>query len=71
MERPPLTDEDGEVRELTADDFKKLRPLAEVDPGLIEAMKAMRNTGGRPRAETRDQTVTPCVSSSNGAGSSG
>ncbi len=52
MNRPPLTDEDGEVRELTAEDFQHMRPLAEVDPGLIDAMKAMRNKGGRPRAET-------------------
>ena len=33
----PLTDEDGEVRELTAEDFKGMRPLSEVDPGLVEA----------------------------------
>ena len=62
--RPPLTDKDGEVRELTYEDFKHMRPLAEVDPGLIEAMKAMRDRlskdgrsperprGGRPKAET-------------------
>lgn len=51
MNRPPLTDEDGEVRELTADDFKDMRPIAEVDPGLADAMKAMRNKGGRPKVE--------------------
>ena len=62
--RPPLTDKDGEVRELTYEDFKHMRPLAEVDPGMIEAMKAMRDRlskdgrsperprGGRPKAET-------------------
>jgi hypothetical protein len=41
--QPPLTDKDGEVRELTYEDFKHMRPLAEVDPGMIEAMKAMRD----------------------------
>jgi hypothetical protein len=39
--RPPLTDEEGEVRELTVEDFKRFRPIAEVDPGMIEAMKLM------------------------------
>jgi uncharacterized protein (DUF4415 family) len=52
MDRPPLTDEEGEVRELTADDFKLMKPLAEVEPGLAEAMQTMRNKGGRPKAET-------------------
>jgi hypothetical protein len=41
--RLPLTDKDGEVRELTYEDFKHMRPLAEVDLGMIEAMKAMRD----------------------------
>lgn len=51
MNRLSLTDEDGEVRELTADDLKTMRPVAEVDPGLADAMKAMRNKGGRPKVE--------------------
>ena len=51
MDRPPLTDEDGEVRELTAEDFKDFRPIEEVHPGLADAMKAMRNKGGRPKVE--------------------
>ena len=49
MQRPPLTDRDGEVRELTAEDFQDARPIADVHPGLVDAMKAMRNLGGRPR----------------------
>ncbi len=52
MNRPPLTDEGGEVRQLTADDFKAMRPIADVDPGMIGAMEAMRNKGGRPRVES-------------------
>jgi uncharacterized protein (DUF4415 family) len=65
MKRRPLTDKDGEVRELTAEDFKDMRPLREVHPELIEAMKAMRERslsndrhsperakGGKPKAET-------------------
>jgi uncharacterized protein (DUF4415 family) len=48
----PLTDEDGEVRELTAEDFKGMRPLSEVDPGLVEAVAEYRRKMGRPKAET-------------------
>ena len=51
MNRPPLTDEEGEVRELTLEDFRAGRPIAEIDPGLADAMKTMRNKGGRPRVE--------------------
>ena len=47
----PLTDEDGEVRELTAEDFEGMRPLSEIDPGLIEAVAEYRRKRGRPTAE--------------------
>jgi uncharacterized protein (DUF4415 family) len=40
--RPPLTDEEGEVRELTRKDFKGMRPIAEVDPGMLEAIENWR-----------------------------
>jgi uncharacterized protein (DUF4415 family) len=46
----PLTDEDGEVRELTAEDFKHMRPLSEVDPGLVEAVAEYRRKRGRPKS---------------------
>lgn len=46
----PLTDEDGEVRELTAEDFKDMRPLREVDPGMIEAVAEYRRKRGRPKS---------------------
>ena len=48
--RPPLTNEEGEVRELTREDFKGMRPLREVDPGFIEAMTEFRRRVGRPKA---------------------
>ena len=35
----PLTDEDGEVRELTEEDFRGMRPIAEADPEMLEALK--------------------------------
>ena len=53
MDRPSLTDEAGEVRELTADDMKLFRPIDQVDPGMAGAMKAMRNKGGRPTIDDK------------------
>lgn len=52
MKKSSLTDEDGEVRELSVEDIKLFRPIADVDPGMVEAMVALRNKGGRPKAET-------------------
>lgn len=52
MTKPPLTDEAGEVRELTLEDFQNMRPIAETDPDLAEAIQNMKNKGGRPKVET-------------------
>ncbi len=49
--RPPLTDEEGEVRELTREDFRGMRPVRVAMPELIEAMEAFRRKVGRPKAE--------------------
>jgi uncharacterized protein (DUF4415 family) len=49
--RPPLTDEDGEVRELTREDFRGMRPMREAMPEFIEAMAEFRRKLGRPKAE--------------------
>jgi uncharacterized protein (DUF4415 family) len=46
----PLTDEEGEVRELTLADFRAMRPIAEVDPGMIDAVNEFRRAVGRPKA---------------------
>jgi len=48
--RRHLADKDGEVRELTADDVRSFKPIAEVDPGMVEAMKEFRRKVGRPKA---------------------
>ncbi len=53
--RRPLTNKDGEVRELTAEDMRLFKPIAEVDPGMVEAMKDFRRKVGRPK------TVAPKV----------
>ena len=49
--RRPLADKDGEIRELTAEDMRLFRPIAEVDVGMVEAMEAFRRKLGRPKAE--------------------
>jgi len=49
--RPPLTDEEGEVRELTREDFRGMRLMREVMPEFIEAMEEFRRKLGRPKAE--------------------
>jgi uncharacterized protein (DUF4415 family) len=53
-EMRPLTNEDGEVRELTREDFEGMRPIAEVDPGMLEAVAQWRKVG-------RPKTASPKV----------
>jgi uncharacterized DUF497 family protein len=36
--RRPLADKDGDIRELTAEDMRLFKPIAEVDIGMVEAM---------------------------------
>ncbi|MBD9360132.1 BrnA antitoxin family protein [Methylomonas fluvii] len=51
----PLTDADGEVRELTETDFKQMRPVGEVFAELFGAEPAaemLRPKGGRPRKDS-------------------
>lgn len=48
MNRKPLIDEDGEVRDLTEDDMKLFRPTRDVLPA--EHLKVIANRG-RPRKE--------------------
>jgi uncharacterized protein (DUF4415 family) len=49
--RRSLADKNGEVRQLTAEDMRLFKPIAEVDPGMVEAMAAFRRKLGRPKAE--------------------
>jgi uncharacterized protein (DUF4415 family) len=46
------TDEEGEVGELTREDFRGMRPVREARPELIQAMAEFRRKLGRPTAET-------------------
>lgn len=47
MKRKPLTDEAGEVRELTREDFRAMRPAAEVLPPELVAILPKRKPGQR------------------------
>lgn len=55
----PLTDDEGEVRELTDEDFANmdLRPVAEVFPELPEAMKRIKPVG-RPRVDAPKEQIS-------------
>jgi uncharacterized protein (DUF4415 family) len=43
----PLTNKAGEVRELTAEDFRRFRPTYEVLPELVKVMQAHRKRSQR------------------------
>jgi uncharacterized protein (DUF4415 family) len=54
--RKPLTDANGEVRELTAEDFRAMRPLAVVVPELAELIRK-RGERGPQKAPTKQQVT--------------
>lgn len=39
MSNKSLTNKDGEVRELTSDDFEKFKPISEAKPALLAKIK--------------------------------
>ena len=54
----PLTDADGEVRELTEADFARFRPSMEVIPHIVEAMEARQKARGQrgpQKSEVKDR----------------
>ncbi len=52
--------EDGDIPELTAEDFRRMRPAREVLPGLVGAKVAaeLLRPRGRPRKENPKAQVT-------------
>lgn len=54
--RKPLTDNDGEVRELQAEDFAAMRPATEVLPELVELWRQSRGRGPQ-KAPTKQQVT--------------
>lgn len=43
--KKPLTDKNGDIRELTTEDMKHFRPIQETDPGMLEAVANYRKRG--------------------------
>jgi uncharacterized protein (DUF4415 family) len=54
-DRPPLVDDDGEVRELTAEDFKHFRPMRDVFPDIVEAFERARGQRGPQKTPTKER----------------
>ncbi len=64
--RSPLTDKNGEVRELTTEDFKHFKPAAEVLPAELVAVlpkrrPGQRGPGKRPAKEAVNIRLAPEV----------
>jgi len=59
----PLTDQHGEVRELTADDLKKFRPASKVLPAQLQQKIGMRRRGPQktPTKERITIRLSPSV----------
>jgi uncharacterized protein (DUF4415 family) len=56
--KKPLIDKNGEVRELTKEDFKRMRPASEVVPEIVKAYKEGRlKVRGSQKAPTKVQTT--------------
>ena len=57
--RPPLTDAEGEVRELTRADIRAMRPIEEVlPPELVEVIRnRRRGERGPQKAPTKKQVT--------------
>ena len=53
-ELQPLTDDEGEVRELTAEDFKHFRPTSEF-PEIADAFERARGQRGPQKAPVKDR----------------
>ena len=65
LKTKPLSDEAGEVRELTSEDMDRFRPAVEVSPEALVAVHAAEEkagaTGGSEEADegTRDDSLQP------------
>lgn len=53
MKKRYLTTREGDVRELTREDFKRMRPLRETDPEFIARFEKERKKRGRPAGRTK------------------
>ncbi|NIJ48541.1 BrnA antitoxin family protein [Rhizomicrobium electricum] len=55
--KKPLTDKDGEVRELTTADIRAMRPMAEVLPSDLVEIIRKRGERGPQKAPTKQQVT--------------
>lgn len=53
MQKKPLTNKDGSVRELGRADIKRMKPIREADPEMAAAMAAVKVKRGRGRPKAR------------------
>lgn len=58
MNHKPLADEEGEVRELTKADMRRMRPFAEVHPELAEVLPKRRPGQRGPGKRPSKKSVT-------------
>ncbi len=55
-DQAPLTDHDGEVRELTDENFfRQARPARELFPELVDSFERMRGQRGPQKAPTKER----------------
>ena len=59
--RPPLTDADGEVRELTEEDFARAVPFSELPASLRAKLKNLRGAQVAPTKERITIRLSPEV----------
>ncbi len=57
MPRSPLIDEHGEVRELTLEDMRRMRPAREVLPADVYATLTKKGVGKRGRQKAPTKTM--------------
>ncbi len=55
--RKPLTNEEGEVREITAEDLKHFKPFKDLPQDLQETLKSIRRPRG-PQVEPTKERIT-------------
>ena len=53
MSNKPLIDKDGEVRELTAEDIKRFKPIADTNPSLLAKIKKGIGERGSQKSPTK------------------
>lgn len=53
MPKKPLINKAGEIRALTREDFKAMRPMREVAPEFVAQFEKAKRARGRPQGRTK------------------